>query len=201
MPTRTRSGPYTFGDFIELVSEDQKADLIDGVIYVASPENIDHNTLLRWFNSVLGLYIDERGLGFVSIEKVAYRLAPKTGPEPDLAFVREERRGILKKGFVDGPPDLALEIVSPDSVDRDYEAKRAKYEEAGVREYWVIDPEEERATFFVQGTAGFAEAHVENHVFRSRVVPGFWLDVRWLWQRPLPSPLPILQNLLADAPT
>ena len=73
MATRTRSGPYGFADFLELIHDDQKADLIDGAIYMASPESIDHNDLVLWMGKVLGLFIEERRLGRLTINKVAYR--------------------------------------------------------------------------------------------------------------------------------
>jgi Uma2 family endonuclease len=108
--------------------------------------------------------------------------------------------GAIKRAYVEGPPDVAVEIVSPDSVDRDYEDKRYHYEAAGVQEYWIIDVEESRATFLQQGTGGFVEMAVEDHVFRSRAIPGFAIDVRWLWQRPLPKALGIVQEMLKNAP-
>ncbi len=199
MATRTRSGPFSFGDFLELIQEDQKADLVDGVIYMASPENLDHNRLVSWLDKVLGLFVEERRLGEVTINRVAYRLSTRNAPEPDLAFVRTERLGIMKKGYVDGAPDLAVEIVSPDSVARDYEDKRRRYEEAGVGEYWIIDPDEATATFLVSAAGGFAEKPPEEQIFRSHVIPGFVIDVRWLWQRPLPPTLAIVQTMLSRA--
>lgn len=199
MPVRARPGPYTFADFLERVNEDQKADLIDGAIYMASPENTEHNTILRWLDKVLWGYIDEAQLGYVSIEKIAYRLTRNTAPEPDLVFVAADRRNIVKDGYVDGAPDLVVEIVSPESVQRDYQEKRAKYEVSGVREYWIIDPEEQKITLLTHGPAGFVEVAPEGTLFRSKVVPGFTLDADWVWQRPLPSPFVIVPKLLADA--
>lgn len=196
MVLHIRSGPSTFADFLELVQEDQKADLLDGVVYMSSPENIDHNRLVGWLDKVLGLYVEQRNLGELTINKVAYRLSTRNAPEPDLAFVRADRIGIFKSSYADGPPDVAIEFVSPDSVERDYEHKRRRYEEAGVGEYWIIDAEEKRATFLSHQSGGFVEMPVEDHVFCSRVIPGFRLDTRWLWQRPLPPTLEIVQNLL-----
>jgi Uma2 family endonuclease len=195
MPTQTRAGVYAFADFLELIHE-EKADLIDGVIHMASPESTEHNALVLWLAKVLGWYIEERRLGRLTVNKVAYRLNDRTAPEPDLGFVRLEREAIIRKGYVDGPPDLAVEIVSGDSVDRDYESKRRRYEQAGVAEYWIIDPDETRATFLVRGAEGFVESSPVDHLFTSRILPGFVLDVRWLCQRPLPPSLPIVQKLL-----
>ena len=198
MVRRTPAGTTTFSDFLELIREDQKADLLDGVIYLASPENADHNDLLRWLTVVLDLFIEDRRLGRLTINKVAYRLSDRTAPEPDLAFVAANRLDRIKPGYVDGPPDLAVEIVSPDSVDRDYEEKRRRYEAAGVLEYWIIDPLESTATFLVREGDAFVERVRREHVYQSRVLEGFELDVRWLWQRPLPATMPVVRRLLGE---
>ncbi len=59
-----------------------------------------------------------------------------------MLFVRHEHADRIHHGRVDGPPDLAIEIVSPESVERDYEKKRKQYQRARVPEYWIIDEEE-----------------------------------------------------------
>ena len=198
MSTRTRTGPYTFADFLELIHE-EKADLLEGAIYLASPESTEHNSIVLWLGTVLGQYIEERHLGRLAINKVAFRLTPTTAPEPDLGFVRTERMNIIRSGYVDGPPDVAVEFISPDSVERDYEHKRRLYEEAGVREYWIIDADEKRATFLIRGPEGhFAEAHLDGSTFLSRAIEGFHLNVEWLWQHPLPSTLATVQRLLQE---
>lgn len=200
MTMRTKAGPVSFAEFLEIIHEDQKADLIDGVIYMSSPENIEHNDLLVWLAGILDMFVRHLGLGKVTVNRVAYRLTDKRGPEPDIAFVRNDRLGIVRPGFVDGPPDLAIEIISPDSVDRDYEDKRRIYEAAGVKEYWIIDLLEGRALFLILGPSGYVESRTHDPVYRSQVLQGFSLDTRWFWQRPLPDPFPILQSLMADVP-
>ena len=198
MVRRSPAGTTTFSEFLELIPEDQKADLLDGVIYLASPENADHNDILCWLTAVLRPFIEERELGRLTINKVAYRLSDRTAPEPDLAFVAANRLDRIKPGYVDGPPDLAVEIVSPDSVERDYEHKRRRYEAAGVLEYWIIDPLENTATFLVREGDAFVERMPREQSYHSRVLEGLELDVRWLWQRPLPATMPIVRRLLGE---
>jgi Uma2 family endonuclease len=218
MVRKSATGTTTFSEFFDIISEEHKADLLDGVIHVASPENSDHNELVCWLTIVLGQFIEDRKLGRLTINKVAYRLSDRTAPEPDLAFVAANRMNIIKAGYVDGPPDLVIEIVSPDSVERDYENKRLRYEAAGVREYWIIDPLENTATFLVLEGDSFVEQHLQfppltrgdkggsrsatdnstNCIFESRVLSGFELDTRWLFQRPLPPTMPIVRQLLGE---
>src|SRR5690348_12845592 len=137
MATATaRTGEFTFADFCALVPDGQKADLIDGVIYMASPENIDANELFVWLTSLMTVYVQRKKLGKIYGSRVACRLDDKNAPEPDIVFVGNRRLKQLRRGGVEGPPDLAVEIVSPESVERDYEKKRKQYERFGIREYW-----------------------------------------------------------------
>lgn len=193
----TRNGDYTFDDFLALVEEDEKADLLDGVIYMASPESTDDNSLEGWLHLLMGGFVAELDLGEVYISRVAFRITEKQGPEPDLGFVAKKRRKIIHRGFVAGPPDIAVEIVSPDSVQRDYIEKRQIYEHAGVREYWIIDPAERRATFLRLTRGKFREVVLEDgHIFRSAALSGLWLDVRWLWAKRRPSALRLVQKMI-----
>jgi Uma2 family endonuclease len=196
MAVRPRGGDVTFAEFLETIGDDVKADLIDGVIYMASPENLEHNELIVWLATSIGQFVEHWDLGRVTVNRVAYRLGDKGGPEPDIAVVLKARTGRLRKGYVEGRPDLVIEIVSPDSVERDYEKKWKQYEDARVPEYWIIDPLDQRATFLCYRAGRFVKAVVRDQIYRSRILPGFELDVRWLWPRPLPPTLKIVQSLL-----
>src|SRR5260370_5655412 len=124
----TPAGAYSFEDFCWIVKDGQKADLIDGVIYMASPDNTYADDLFGWLRSVTSIYVRRMKLGRIVGSRVAFRLNDRGGPEPDIAFVSKQRKGRIKTGYVDGPPDMAMEIVSPDSVTRDYYKKRDQYE-------------------------------------------------------------------------
>jgi Uma2 family endonuclease len=174
-----RHDDTTFEEFLDLIEDGQKADLIDGVIYMASPDNTDAADLQAWLSHILGLFVEVHDLGKIYLSRVAYKIGPKRGPEPDIGFVPKAMEHRRRRGFIDGPPALAIEIVSPDSVDRDYVQKRAIYEAAGVAEYWIIDPDDERATFLRLLNGRFTEVSLEDHLFHSEVLPGFWLDARW----------------------
>lgn len=196
-----RKGDCDFEEFFELIKDGQKADLIDGVIYMASPDNTDANKLNIWLASILEFFIEDGDLGDLFISRVAYRITGEHGPEPDIGFLPKELAANRKRGFVLGPPALAIEIVSPDSVSRDYILKRALYEKHGVKEYWIIDPDEQRATFLCLHKGKFEEVTTVENIFHSRVLPGFWLDTRWLWSNPRPKAASVVRQLLQESPT
>jgi Uma2 family endonuclease len=193
----TRSGVFTYDDFCALVSEDEKADLIDGVIYMASPENVDANKLFVWLITVMNLYVRKQKLGEVFGSRVACRLDDNNGPEPDILFVSTKHRRRIKRGGIEGPADLAIEIVSPESVERDYDKKRHQYQRFKIPEYWIIDEEEQKVTLLRLDKKGkYRDVPARKGVLHSRVVEGFRLDPQWLWQDPRPDELEVLQQLL-----
>jgi Uma2 family endonuclease len=196
--TTTRKGTITFEEFCVLVREDQKADLIDGVIYMASPENLEANNLFAWLLRLIGDYVEEKELGEVFGSRVAFRLDNANGPEPDIAFVRTERMHLAQRGYFKGPADLAIEIVSPESVERDYEKKRQQYEAAGFTEYWIVDEELEKVTLLRLDRAGnYREIKPAKGELHSSVLKGFWLRPDWLWIQPRPKKSAVLKLILA----
>ena len=113
---------------------------------------------------------------------------------PDLVFVSRARAHIVKKTYLAGAADLAVEIVSPDSKEPDRCDKLAEYEAAGVREYWIIDPLTEQADFHRLIRGRYRPLPVEGDVVRSVVLAGLWLEVGWLWQEPMPALMSVLKR-------
>jgi Uma2 family endonuclease len=193
-----RSGYHTFDDFRLLVRAGQRADLIDGVIHIASPESLAENDQHGWLVAILRPFVRRRALGRIFSSRVAVRLDDRNSPEPDVCFIRSERQELIRSSYLDGACDLAVEIVSHESVRRDYELKRSLYERFQVPEYWIVDQYEQTAMFLRLGSRGrYREVRPRRGIFRSEVVNGFWLRGDWLWQQPLPDELDTVQTILA----
>jgi Uma2 family endonuclease len=193
--TAVRNKLYNFDEFCVLVPDGQKADLIQGVIYVASPDNLDASRLFTWLITLMYSFVQPKRLGQVYGSRAAFRLGPHDSPEPDIAFVRLNRLHLRRRGYFAGRPDLALEIVSPDSVERDYRSKRLQYQEAGVLEYWIVDEIKKKVTLLRLDRHGvYREIRLRKGLLHSEVLTGFWLRPEWLWQ----DPLPIVTDVLAE---
>ena len=131
--------------------------------------------------------------------RYACRLGEFHAPEPDVGYVSSQRVGLVEHGGMRGGPDIAVEVVSRESRHRDYDDTRRLYEEAGVPEYWIIDPIQKRVEFLVLEEARYQLAPLEeNRLFRSRALPGFWIDVDWLLADPLPPATRCLQAILGE---
>ena len=88
-----------------------------------------------------------------------------------------------------------IEVVAPESVARDWRDKYLDYERAGVREYWILDLDERRATFLTLRDGHFEEMPLKDSVFSSAVLSGFGFDVNWLWSKERPLAYQVVQQL------
>lgn len=166
------------------------AEWVDGEVELMSPIADRHDKVSRFLNYLVGAFVEGRKLGQVKQPPSQTRLgADLPGREPDLMFIAQERLDIIKPNFVDGPPDLVIEIVSPESRARDYGTKADEYERAGVREYWIIDPQREDALFYQRDEEGiFRRVNPDaDGRYHAAALPGFALDVALLWRDPLPT--------------
>ena len=106
-----------------------------------SPVSTRHAILLNFVDRLLGTYIDRHRLGVLFREVVAVRLSGRNVFMPDLAFYTQRRIDAVRQTHVEGAPDLVVEVLGPRTAERDTGPKFAEYEQHGVREYWILDPE------------------------------------------------------------
>jgi len=178
----------SYEEFLEWCDEDTWAEWVNGEVIVLSPASERHQNIRGFLEIVLTIYAQEHRLGRVIGAPFLMRLPEEMqrAREPDILFVAEEHLERLKQTYLDGPADLVVEIVSPESLGRDRGQKFYEYEQAGIPEYWLIDPRREEAEFYhldAQGRYRLVLPDAEG-VYRSRVLSGFWLQVAWLWQPP-----------------
>jgi Uma2 family endonuclease len=188
----------SYEEFLDWCDEDTLAEWVDGQVVMTSPASYRHQIVADFLLKTLGVYVEHRGLGLVISAPFQMKLsAAHSGREPDLLFITQEHLGRFKGTYLDGPADLAIEVVSPESRLRDRGEKLAEYEMGGVREYWIIDPEQDRVDYYVLATDGRYERRRADTqgVYRSEVVSGFWLKEEWLWQDPPPHTLTVLREL------
>jgi len=179
----------TYEEFLDWADEDTWAEWVDGEVIILSPASLLHQALDTFLLSVLTSFVSFRDLGIVLGPPFQMKTGPDLpGREPDVIFVAREHLDRLRDVYLDGPADLVVEIVSPDSRTRDSQDKLHEYEEGGVPEYWVLDPFRREAKFYQLGEDGsyYFVAPDENGVYESAVLKGLRLKVDWLWQKPLP---------------
>jgi Uma2 family endonuclease len=176
--------------------DSQFAEWVDGRVILMSPISIFHDEMQEFLSILLHDYVEERDLGRVLRAPFQMRLRDvRRGREPDLSFVSKANAARLTRTYIDGPADLAIEIVSPESEVRDREAKFLEYQIGGVGEYWIIDPDARRAESYQLEQGHYVgKAPDAAGVYRASAVEGFWLDVNWLWQQPMPKLREVLRQ-------
>jgi Uma2 family endonuclease len=185
-------------------SDDNHAEWVDGEVTRFMPPITIHQRTEGFLYQLLKLYVDLFTLGEVLNAPYEMRLS-RSAREPDILFVARENLSRITPERLEGPADLIVEIVSATSAKRDRKEKFGEYAEAGVREYWIIDPRpnRRRADFFrlAPTDGGYlrfgsgADERVE-----SSVIPGFWLRPAWLWQGEWLNPLTIFFEISGLSP-
>lgn len=185
----TNRGYVTFEEYLEQSSDTRICEWVDGEVITMPGASFEHQTISDFLLKVVGFYVESKNLGLVISSPFAMKLeAQRRGREPDILFVSKERQHLFKKTYLDGAADLAIEIISPESVGRDRGEKFIEYESAGIKEYWLIDPERKQAEFYRLNAEGFYQlTTMPEGIFRSEVLPAFFLRVEWLWEKQLPT--------------
>jgi len=178
----------TYEEFLAWADEDTLAEWVDGEVVMTSPASQKHQLIANFLERLLGLYVEQQGLGMVLSAPFQMKL-PGSGREPDLIFVAAQHVDRLRRTYLDGPADLVVEVLSPESAGRDRGEKFYEYARGGVPEYWLIDPDAQWAEFYRLGEFGLYESVLTGREgqYCSAAVPDFWLRVEWLWQEPLPA--------------
>ena len=135
-----KQGEYTIEDYYAL-PDDRRVELIDGVIYdMSAPESV-HQRLIGEIYFEIKAYINKKGgscIPFLSPIDVRLDCDDKTMVQPDLIIVCDESK--IKKWGIMGAPEFVLEIISKSTRKKDCTKKLQKYVDAGVKEYWILDP-------------------------------------------------------------
>lgn len=143
-----REQVYTTDDIYAL-PDGERAELIDGQIYMMGTPSRVHQKLVGQLSRIIGNYI-ESNHGSCEIYPAPFAVFIKKDDknyvEPDISVICDKNK--LSDRGCEGAPDFIIEIVSPSSRRMDYYKKCALYAESGVREYWIVDPEKQRTMIY-----------------------------------------------------
>ena len=156
----------------------KRAELINGILYDIAPPSFQHQKLVSEVTQLLGTYVKVHGGSCEVIPApfaVNLQADDKDWVEPDVSVICDHSK-LTSKGC-EGAPDLIVEIVSPSSRKMDYIIKNGKYAEAGVREYWIIDPEKERITIYNYEKDAAPVIYPFAAPFESAVFPGLQVTI------------------------
>lgn len=181
-------GPYTWDDFLTLPDDDRR-ELWNGWLVEAEVANALHEHII--FVLAAHLYAWSKihgGRGFASNYKV--KVDARRGFFPDLQYFRAGRLPDPRSAGSEVPPDLVVEVISPDGAGRDRLLKVQAYARRGIPEYWIIDPESRRLERLVLDADGFyqlGESHTGDVPFSPRTFPELTIDLTELWSYEAPA--------------
>ncbi len=157
--------------------EGVRAELIDGELWdLASPSRKHQRIVLETSAQIRNHILDNGGSCQVYPAPFAVNLFADDTVfvEPDVSVVCD--RDKLSDRGCEGAPDLVVEVVSPSNPEMDYVSKLGLYREAGVREYWICDPQRERTLVYGFGTEGVMSLYPFDEPVPSLVLPGLSID-------------------------
>lgn len=162
---------YTVEDIYNL-PEGTRAELIDGQIYYMAPPSRKHQRITVELSTIINNYIkSQNGSCEVDIAPFAVFLNENSRNyvEPDISVICDPNK--LNDKGCSGAPDWIIEIVSPGSRRMDYFTKLFKYRNAGVREYWIVDPDKNRIMVY-----NFETEDTGDYTFSDSVKAGIYND-------------------------
>jgi len=174
----------TFHRLYLTTPEGVKAELVGGIVYVASPVSARHGGPHFRMANWLGYYVDSTP-GVKGYDNSTNILDPKSEPQPDLSLIIDPRLGgrtSRKKGIIIGPAEMVVEIANS-SVALDLGGKKQDYEQAGVGEYVVVLVAEKKTLWFRNDAGRFVELAPTDGLLRSVIFPGLWLDPAGVFAR------------------
>jgi Uma2 family endonuclease len=135
-----RQGQWTETDYFNLPDSNRLVELSEGEISIMPPPSFTHQRIVDALHSALKAFVQQHDLGVTAFAPLAVRLWPGKIREPDILFYAHASRSRIGE-LVSGPPDLAVEVISPGTRRQDRHDKFYEYAQAGIAEYWLVDLE------------------------------------------------------------
>jgi Uma2 family endonuclease len=148
-------------------------ELVDGSLLLMNPPTIEHFLIVDFLYLAFNAEIQRLGLPWLTLREVGVRTGLNKSRLVDLCIVTKDQAKELsgQSAVFQTPPVLVIEVVSPESVTRDYRFKRSEYATAEIAEYWIVDPLEQKVTLlrweegFYESTIFSGEQTINSHTF------------------------------------
>jgi len=180
-------GEWTYADFLRLPDDGWRYEVIRGELHMSPPPREQHQYASVELTLAIGNFVKARKLGRVYAAPFGVILGDIATPvQPDLVFVSAERiEAVVTEDGLKGAPDLVVEILSPSTWLTDRRTKFEVYQEAGVREYWVVDPKVGTIEVFVlrEGEYALLGRWGVGDTARSEVLAGLEIAVAGVFEK------------------
>lgn len=166
----------------EKFPEGPPQQLIDGEIVTTPSPGFLHQSIVLEISALLKDHVRDKSLGYVNISPIDVFLKEDEVYQPDIIFISSEQKNIIGEK-VKGTPDLVVEVLSPSTAYYDLTHKKHVYEETGVKEFWVVDPEGKSVEIYENVNNAFmlfSKARVKG-VVSSKLLSGLKIEIQNLF--------------------
>jgi Uma2 family endonuclease len=140
-----------------------------------------------------------RKLGKVLGSRTSVKIHDNDGRLPDILFIRADNTDIIHNDAIYGIPDLVIEIISENDRPVNLVPLEADYRDIGVPEILFIDPRRKRVRYLLKTEAGYDESFLTTGTLAFASVPGFHIEVEWLFLEDKPDELTLINQLISEA--
>lgn len=148
-----RSKKWTEEDYLKL-EEDVKCEIINGELIMTPAPLVSHQRVVGQLYQNLIAFVNRQQVGELFFAPVDVYFDRENIYQPDLVFVSAPRASVIQEKGIMGAPDLVVEVISPSNSYIDRYAKKEKYEQFGVKEYWIADPANKTLEIFTLTVSG-----------------------------------------------
>jgi len=196
-PYVVRLGGWTLKRYLEEAPEHMLCEFVRGEVVMYSPATAEHQDLVRFLLRLLDGYCEAKGWGKLLMGPAAIRILPDVVREPDIFVLPPEEASKAKGVPLSVRPALVVEVMSPATRTIDLMEKAEDYALAGIPEYWAVDPGHKELLIHRLEEGRYRTEPAKGGKARSLSLPGFWMDVGWLFRDPLPSAAECLKAVLS----
>jgi Uma2 family endonuclease len=186
--------------YLQRAPENKICEFIDGTIYMPSPAELWHQFDIQFLVFLLEGFNAVHQFGHILTGPASLKLREGCFLEPDLFVIPFDAEGKFQGFFREPPVLLVVEVLSRSTRSGDLNRKAELYRQAGTPEVWFLDLRDQVLIVHRLREVGYEVERVEIGTYVSRTIPGFWINVSWLWERPRPNVLTCLQAILAGPP-
>lgn len=178
---------WTFSDYQKYLPENVliPVEIINNQIYVMAAPNYNHQRISNRLSSRMTFYVEDNHLGEILVSLIDVKLNENNSVQPDILFIAVTRYEIISKNYIEGAPDMVVEIWSPGNSQKERENKHQLYESKGITEYWQIEPKQKEVwveTLEENGKYEIFSQAKETGTVQSKVLEGFEMDLQKLFQ-------------------
>lgn len=175
-------GQWSEDDYFALPDSNHIVELSEGVLIMPPPPTDFHQGVNGKFYIYLDRFVSQQKLGIVRIAPLPVRLWEGKIREPDVLFLANEHKERRGEQFY-GPPDLVMEVISPSTRKTDRRDKYQEYAQAGVSEYWLIDPRAKTVEvyFLEEGVYVSVGSYRVGEDAKSKLLNGFTVNLKKLF--------------------